>query len=202
MVNGYEGNPWTMSNNCFVSIPMIISLDTERTVLRPFVLVDAAQAFAWFSDPEVMRHIPRGPDHTLEETSARIGRYMAHQADHGFSKWVIIDRSSGKLMGDAGLHFLPDGQRVELGYRLARPYWGQGLATEVGQKWIEVAGDFISQSLLYAFAHPENASSLHIIRKLGFTYLQQETFYGWEVPLHVLAVPLNRQAVNPPQVAS
>lgn len=181
---------------------MITSLETERTTLRPFVLADASEAFGWFRDPEVMRYIPRGPDHTREETSARLGRYMAHQADHGFSKWVVIDRASGWLIGDAGLHFLPDGQRVELGYRVARPFWGQGLATEIGQKWIEMAGEFISQTLLYTFAHPENASSLHVIRKLGFTYLQQETFYGWEVPLHVLPIASAKTAMNPPPAAS
>lgn len=164
------------------------NLITTRTLLRPFELSDASEAFSWFSDAEVMRHIPLWPDRTVEDTLARITRYIAHQNQHGFSKWVIIDRDSGKLIGDSGFHFLPDGKRIELGYRLTRSHWGRGLATEVGRHWIEAALYFTQEPMLYAFAHPDNAVSLHIIRKLGFKYLHHEVLYGWEVPLHGLMV--------------
>lgn len=173
-------------------------LTTQRTLLRPFEALDAAEAFSWFSDPEVMRYIPLGPDRTVEETFVRLARYVAHQAQHGFSKWVIIDRETGKPIGDSGFYFLPDGKRVELGYRLARAHWGRGLATEVGRRWIEVAREFIpGLATLHAFAHLENTTSLHIIRKLGFQYLRQETFYGWEVPMHELRLDANGSAPAP-----
>lgn len=163
------------------------TLATARTLMRPFEATDATEAFSWFGDAEVMRHIPLGPDRTVKDTAARLARYMAHQDQHGFSKWVIIDRETGRLIGDSGFYFLPDGRRVELGYRLSRAYWGRGLATEVGRKWIEVACKFIpDHPVLHAFAHPDNATSLHIIRKLGFQYQRQEMFYGWEVPMHEL----------------
>lgn len=173
-------------------------LTTQRTLLRPFEATDAAESFAWFGDVEVMRYIPLGPDRTVEDTSARLARYMAHQAQHGFSKWVIVDRDTGGLIGDSGFYFLPDGKRVELGYRLARAHWGRGIATEVGLRWIEVAREFIPElPVLHAFAHPENTTSLHIIRKLGFLYRRQETFYGWEVPMHELRLDANGSAPAP-----
>ena len=73
-------------------------------------------------------------------------------------------------------------------YRLARGHWGKGLATEVGRRWIEVAPEFIDEPVLHAFAHADNATSLHVIRKLGFEDSHQEMVYGWEVPMHVLRV--------------
>lgn len=140
------------------------------------------------SDAEVMRFIPLGPDHTLDQTFARISRYIEHQKAHGFSKWLILDRESNKPIGDSGFYFLPDGKRVELGYRLSRSHWGRGLATEVASKWIEVAGDFLTEETLFAFAHPENTVSLRVMTKVGFRYFQNETFYGLDAPLYSLEI--------------
>ena len=163
-------------------------LETTRTQMRPFEPSDAFEAFSWFGDPDVMRYIPFGPDCTVDETSARISRYIDHQNSKGFSKWVIIDRESRKPIGDSGFYFLPDGKRVELGYRLSRAYWGQGFATEVGQRWIEVAGEFISEPAIFAFAHPDNASSFRVMNKLGFKFIQNETFYGLDALLYSLQI--------------
>ncbi|MEM1294564.1 MAG: GNAT family N-acetyltransferase [Verrucomicrobiota bacterium] len=161
-------------------------LETRRTMMRPFQISDAEESYSWLGDPEVMRYIPFGADSCVADTVERIDRYIQHQNRHGFSKWVIADRDSQKLIGDAGLFHLPDGRRIELGYRLASSYWGQGLATEVARSWIEVANEFVKDSTLYAFAHPENAASLHLLRKLGFHFLGNETFYEIEAPLFEL----------------
>ncbi len=168
-------------------------LETARTISRPITLADASEAFAWFGDPEVMRYIPMGHDASIADTEARIGRYMKHQESYGFGKCVIADRATGELIGDAGLYQLPENMGIELGYRIRRSHWGQGLATEVAMGWIEAAPEFIADSTLYAFALPENAASLHIIRKLGFAYLRDETVYGKRAPLYSisLSVPNN-----------
>ena len=65
-------------------------IETPRTHLRLFEAADAETAFAWFSDPEVMRFIPRGPDTTLEHTQRRIAGYKEHQRVHGFSKRLMM----------------------------------------------------------------------------------------------------------------
>ena len=171
---------------------MFQCLETARTILRPFQENDRDAAFNWFSDQEVMKHIPLGADQTPDQTAARIGRYMDHQNRHGFSKWIILDRVSGVPMGDAGLFHLPDGARVELGYRFARPWWGRGLATEVGARWLEAARDWFGMETVYAFAHAENKASLHVIEKLGFTFSRTETFYGMEAPLYAVKPRANK----------
>ena len=81
-------------------------IETERTRMRPFEEADAEEAFAWFSDPEVMKFIPGGADATLEDTCRRIARYREHQTRFGFSKRLIIDRETGKAIGDSGLFHL------------------------------------------------------------------------------------------------
>jgi len=163
-------------------------VETRRTFLRPFTVDDAAEASGWFSDAEVMRYIPHGHDETLEKTAERVGRYLEHQQRHGFSKWVIVERETGKLIGDAGFFELPNGRGFELGYRLARSHWGLGLATEVAQGWIDVATEFIDDEVIYAFANAQNQASLKVIEKLGFRYLRHETFYGWGGPFFEMSL--------------
>jgi [ribosomal protein S5]-alanine N-acetyltransferase len=164
------------------------SLDTKRTIIRPFRLSDAEEAFGWLGDPEVMRYIPLGADSAIDDTKGRISRYIDHQNIYGFSKWVIVDRETHRLIGDSGFYNLPEKKGVELGYRLSRPYWGRGLATEVARRWIEVASDFTNESSLFAFAHPDNSSSFRVMNKLGFKFSRNEEFYGVQAPLFELSL--------------
>lgn len=153
-------------------------IETERTRLRPFELTDAEQAFTWFSDPEVMRFIPQGADATLEDTRRRIVGYVDHEMRHGFSKRLIIHRETGVAIGDCGLHHLPDGQRIELGFRLARPYWGQGYAVEVGRAWLDWFDTHLSGTPLFADVHADHLRSQGVLEKLGFERSREEIVFG------------------------
>lgn len=164
---------------------MPLVLETPRTRMRPFELADARAAH-WFRDPDVMRFIPKGHDETAEASVARVQRYLAHQAAHGFSKWIVQDKASGELIGDAGYILLPDGERVELGYRFAKAAWGKGLATEVARAWLDVGAAWFQFNRVYAFAHADNRGSLHVMEKLGFTYLHREPLYGFDAPVYVI----------------
>src|SRR3954466_5032024 len=110
-------------------------IETARTRMRAFDESDEKTTFPWFSDEDVMRFIPGGRDATPDDTRGRIARYRRHQDEHGFSKRLIIHGESG--IGDAGLYYLPDGERIELGFRLAKAYWGQGYAVEIGRAWLK-----------------------------------------------------------------
>jgi RimJ/RimL family protein N-acetyltransferase len=91
---------------------------------------------------------------------------------------LIHEADSGTPIGDSGFFYLPDGERVELGYRLKRAHWRRGLATEVAAKWLSVAMEWFGFTEVYAFAHPGNVVSLHIIKKLSFQYSGIERLYG------------------------
>jgi RimJ/RimL family protein N-acetyltransferase len=144
-------------------------IETERTRMRPFEEADAEAAFTWFSNPEVMELIPKGRDTTLEHTRCRIAGYREHEARCGFSKRLIIHRETGNPIGDSGLFHLPDGRRIELGFRLARPYWGEGYAFEVGRAWIAWFDKHLKSEPLFADVHPDNLRSQRVLMKLGFS---------------------------------
>ncbi|HEY4187648.1 MAG TPA: GNAT family N-acetyltransferase [Polyangia bacterium] len=150
-----------------------LHLETPRLALRPFRADDVQAAFGWFGDPAVMRFVPGAADASLEATRARLAAYETHQAQHGFSKWMVFERATGLPVGDSGLLLLDatgemnaDGE-VDLGFRLARPFWGRGYATEVATAWVTLAFGELRLPRLTAFCHPDNAASLRVLRKLG-----------------------------------
>ena len=155
-------------------------IETERLILRPFEASDAGAAFGWFGDSVVMRFTPTGPDKSMEQTQARLTLFMEHQNAHGFSKWLISNRTSGIAIGDSGLLILEEYGWIDLGFRFAQPYWGKGLATEVASAWVRAAFDEIGLSRLGAFAHPENRASIRVLEKLGFKVERRGMVFGMD----------------------
>lgn len=153
-------------------------IETRRLILRPFESEDVEAAFAWFGDPIVMGFTPSGPDTSIEQTKTRLAKYQEHQAAHGFSKWIVLDRHLGCPIGDSGLLVLQGYGWIDLGFRLAQPYWGQGLATEAACAWVRAAFDDFHIDRLTAFVHPENIASIRILKKLGFHAERRDTIMG------------------------
>lgn len=165
---------------------MTMTIETTRLILRPFEPADAEAAFGWFGDAVVMRYSPGGPDASLEQTTARLVRYQEHQATHGFSKWIILERGSGRPIGDSGLLRLPDYGWIDLGFRLAPPYWGKGLATEAASAWVRAAFGPLQLHRLTAFVHPDNSASIRVLAKLGFTVARRDMMMGMSAILFSL----------------
>lgn len=164
-------------------------LHTARTILRPFVDDDISAAFRVFGDGKVMRYAAGIPDRSPVETHARLERYMAHQRQHGFSKWAVVHREAGYI-GDAGLMVLAETGEVELGYRLAEPFWGRGLASEVAAAWIDHGLGQLGLPRIIAFADPRNRASVRIMQKCGMTFDRVDNICGLDcVVYHARAEP-------------
>lgn len=165
---------------------MHLKIETSRLILRPFEPTDAEAAFGWFGDPVVMRFTPTGPDTSIDETKTRLDKYRNHQIAHGFSKWTIVDRNTGHLIGDSGLLVLQDYGWIDLGFRLKQACWGKGLATEVASAWVHAAFKDLNIDRLTALVHPENGPSIRVLTKLGFCVERQDTIMGMNSILFTL----------------
>jgi RimJ/RimL family protein N-acetyltransferase len=159
---------------------LIELIETSRLILRPFNDDDVEEAFHWFSDPCVMRFIPTGPDQSISQTRRRVDSYRKHQVVHGFSKWVIVERESLRLIGDSGLQVLSDYGWIDLGFRLSREFWGKGFASEAAFAWVRAAFEHYGIQDLGAFAHPDNLASLHVLEKIGFRETRRCSVMGMD----------------------
>lgn len=145
-------------------------IETARTTLRPYRESDAESAFGWFGDADVMRLDPGGPDRSIAETAGRLDRYIAHQNEHGFSKWIVHAREDGRPIGHAGLMVFGRTGDVELGFRLLPSEWGKGLGTEVARAWVGVARKQLGLDHIIAFTHADNAASLRVMERIGMRF--------------------------------
>ena len=152
-------------------------LITPRLLLRPFTPADVLLVHPIYSDPDVMRYVATGPMADLAYTRRLIDDYSYHQSQHGFSFWAVVERSSGALIGDAGLYQTPGGE-VELGYTLGKPWWGRGYATEAAGEWLRVAFEELGVNEVVALAEPANTASVHVLEKLGMLRAGERMAFG------------------------
>lgn len=123
-------------------------------------------------DPEVTRYLNRPVDE--KAVTAFFGLVVEHWSTKGFGFWAIELRQPGTaqpLIGFAGVAyptFLPEvADRPELGWRLARPAWGHGYATEAATAARDDAFARLGFTELISIIHPENARSQRLASKLG-----------------------------------
>src|SRR5262245_30674886 len=107
-------------------------LETERLLLRRWKASDREPFAAMNADPRVMEYFPGCLTRT--ESDEFIERIETHFENHGFGLFAGELKADANLVGFIGLHvasfqahFTP---AVEIGWRLAEPYWNQGLAYE------------------------------------------------------------------------
>jgi ribosomal-protein-alanine N-acetyltransferase len=154
-------------------------LVTERLMLRRFTAVDLESLLAVFGDAEVMRYVgaERRPL-DRDGVAGLLAAAEAHWSAHGFGLLAIVDRESGRLVGEAGLQVLEDGPDVEVGYTLARAVWGRGYATEAARAVLRWGFAGLRRHRLVAVADPANQASLHVLDKLGMARLGMRDCYG------------------------
>jgi [ribosomal protein S5]-alanine N-acetyltransferase len=153
-----------------------VELTTERLHLRPFTAADRIAIHAVYADPEVMRHVGHGAHRTIQETNAALKVYGEVLERRGFSFLAVVERDSGRLIGDAGLY--PLGDDVELGYTLARSAWGRGYATELGRALLAHAFDVLGATRVVAQVEPGNTASRRVLEKLGMSEVETRMAYG------------------------
>ena len=145
-----------------------LPLHTERLLLRQWRLEDLPLFAALNADPEVMAHFPA----TLrpDESDAFAERIRGLIAEHGWGFWAVERKADGAFLGFVGLHQpddLPFAPCTELGWRLARPFWGQGYATEAARACRDFAFEALGIEELVAFTAVGNARSQAVMRRLG-----------------------------------
>jgi RimJ/RimL family protein N-acetyltransferase len=145
---------------------------TERLELRRWRPADRGPFAALNADPEVVRYIGDGRPMTRADSDALLDAIDAHWAQHGFGLWCAAPREDpAACLGFVGLavpSFLPSVMpAVEVGWRLARPAWGRGLATEGARATLDHAFGELELASVISVIDPDNERSVRVAAKLG-----------------------------------
>ena len=155
--------------------------ETERLYLRPFVSDDLEDFASLNADRDVMRYIVDGEPQTKQQATGRFRAVIDHHDKHGFGLCAVIEKASSAFLGFCGLQFLDNTLEVEVGYRLAKRFWGKGFATEAAKASLQYGFEELGLDQIVAVVHPENAASQRVIEKVGLHYVKRARFYNTDV---------------------
>ena len=157
---------------------------TERLVLRALGRHDRDDVFTIFSDPEVMRYWNSPPMAHLGEAGAFIAKARASFSQRLSLRWGIVRRTGGRLIGTCALfHFDGHNHCAEIGYALARNFWGQGFNHEALAAVLDYAFATLNLHRVEAELDPRNAASARLCERLGLrreAHLREESWFKGE----------------------
>lgn len=168
---------------------MPLPLLTARLAIRPYDPDDAEQMHeVLYGDDDAMRFI--GGAVSLDEAKRIARRYAEDHVRAGRSFWVVEERETGFIVGEAGLHpFNDTGPEVELGYAFGVAHWGRGFATEAGRAILAEAFGPLELTRVVAVTRDENVGSQRVLEKLGFVADGRRTAWGHDQPFFVCTAP-------------
>ncbi|WP_456276150.1 GNAT family N-acetyltransferase [Bacillus sp. AK128] len=147
------------------------SLETERMNLQILNLTHLEEVHNHFSDEQVTRFMDIEPCKDLKEAEEII---RFHMEDSG-CRWGIFTKSTEEFIGTVGFHYLRKGNDelvAEVGFDLARAYWGQGFMHEAMKTVILFGFSQMELTKMDATVDPNNERSIHLMKKLHF--IQEE----------------------------
>ena len=147
--------------------------ETERLVVRPWTLDDVEAAFEIYGDPEVQKGLNGRATKDLAEQRERLAATLEKNEQWAgkFGYWAIALRETDEVVGAVILKPLPDSDRIEVGWHLARRHWGKGYATEAGGGALRYGFDVLGLERVYAIALPWNVKSTAVMERLGMRSL-------------------------------
>jgi RimJ/RimL family protein N-acetyltransferase len=161
-----------------------IELDTPRLRLRGWRDDDLDPLAAMCADPLVMRYFPAPL--LRDDCAAAMARCRIHFARFGFGFWALEHKNDGRFIGMAGLAWsrlqLPFCPVVEIGWRLARDQWRQGLAREAAEASLACAFERLQLAEVVAYTAALNDPSRQLMGALGMQHDAQNSFDHPDVP--------------------
>lgn len=165
-------------------------IETARLWLRPYTLDDLDELAVILSNPEVMKHSPRGPiakEKAKAVTQEILESFINHWQQHSFGVWAVVEKATHKLLGHCGLNFLLNSSEVEVLYRLEQTYWNQGIATEATKASLRYGFESAKLEHIVAITVPEHKASQRVMEKVGLRYEKNAHFYNLDVVYYAIS---------------
>lgn len=164
---------------------MKIFIETKRIILREILPTDIEGMYELDSDPDVHKYLGSKPVTNKQQTIEIINIIRQQYLDNGIGRWAIIDKKTNDFIGWTGLKFVTDLTNYhknyhDLGYRLIKKYWGQGIATEAAIASLDYAFDHLNIEKVYAMADCENDGSNKILKNVGLRFIEKFDLDGIE----------------------
>ena len=146
------------------------TIESDRVVLRKVEPTDAADIYAYAKVPEVSKFLPWTPHQSIEDSKRFIsGVLYSTDIQPGSSRltWVLVLKSSSHVVGTFDFQNWGEHKRVDVGYALGRPYWNQGIMTEVLTRMIKCGFEEMDLNRIQSTCDDLNIGSWRVMEKSG-----------------------------------
>ena len=146
-----------------------VYIETKRLIIRQWEDKDLLPFFKLNSCPEVMKFYPKLLSE--KESSSFIYKARTQIDEKGYSFWALELKSSGDFVGTIGINDVlfeaPFSPSVEIGWRLGKKYWRQGLGTEGAKSVLDYAFNNLCLDEIVSFTSSINIPSIKLMEKIG-----------------------------------
>jgi len=162
-------------------------IETARIILRPFVISDYPAVFDFGSNPEVGKYTGDELLQNPEQAKDIITNvFQSDYEKYGYGRLAVVYKANNKVIGFAGLKYLPEFDETDIGFRFLPAYWNKGIATEVSHQLVKYAFENLNLNQIIGIADPVNIGSIKVLQKVGLQFqksAQYETsnpkLYNW-----------------------
>ncbi len=159
---------------------MKIFSQTPRLLFREIIHDDADAFFDMDSDPEVHKYLGNKPVADIDKIHEVIDFIQKQYTENGIGRWAIIEKSTNEFVGWGGLKLVKELTNnhvnfYDMGYRLRRKYWRQGIASESAIASLKYGFETLNLNEIFAAAHVDNDGSNKILLRSKMKFI--ETFY-------------------------
>ena len=151
--------------------PSFDTITTERLVMRRWRESDRKPFAALNGDPDTMRFFPATLDRARSD--AFVDVIEARFERQGYGLWALEVAETGEFIGFTGLNPMPDdvpgAGGTEVAWRLARPAWHHGYATEAARAALRVAFGGAGLPEVWSMTAVLNEPSQAVMRRIGLT---------------------------------
>ena len=157
-------------------------VETARLLLRRWQDDDLERLVALYGDPRVARFLSvDGHPWPRERSVGAFEHFRGEWQEHGFGPWAATDKHTGRWLGQIGLNELPrwpGPDKIEVGWDLHPPVWGQGLATEGARAALGYGFEVVGLERIISTARADNAASRRVMEKCGQAFQEEFTHKG------------------------
>lgn len=157
----------------FMGLPWNI-LETERCLVRETTVEDVDDFYRLYKDEEITRYMEplfEKREEEIEYTKSYIKNIYEF---YGFGMWTIVEKTSGNVIGRAGVSYREGYELPELGFMIGKEFWRQGYAYEVCRAILDYMYENYEMEQIYIFIEPQNSPSIHLAKKLGAGFYKEK----------------------------
>lgn len=144
-------------------------LETDRLLVRETTVQDVDCFYQIYAQPSVTDYTEALFEDIDEEIAYTESYIDTVYAFYGYGMWTVIKKDSREVIGRAGISWREGYRLPELGFVIGVPWQRQGYAFEVCSAILHYAGEELEMTQVQALVQPENARSVRLCEKLGFT---------------------------------